>query len=124
LACFFYTTRLLYAVMSDLSFRLTELRSLLIPFGQFAAWPIFFVLSTAISLQPAYFLALALVLAADLFDSSPRNGGLIRDSAAGVATAIIAVFLNNQYGLAIGGAVALVAVSRIAQKVKTHISSN
>jgi hypothetical protein len=110
----------LWAIMSDLSFRLTELRSLLIPFSQFAAWPIFFVLTSAISQQPAYFLALALVLAADLFDSSPRNRGLIRDSVAGAATAIIAVFLNDQYGLAIGGAVALVAVSRIVQKIKSR----
>jgi hypothetical protein len=109
--------------MSDLSFRLTELRSLLIPFSQFAAWPIFFVLTSAISQQPAYFLALALVLAADLFDSSPRSRGLIRDSVAGVATATIAVFLNDQYGLAIGGAVAVVAVSRIVQKSRTHSSS-
>jgi len=109
--------------MSDQSFRLTELRSLLIPFSQFAAWPIFFVLTTAISQQPAYFLALALVLAADLFDSSPRNRGLVRDSVAGATTAIMAVFLNNQYGLAIGGAVALVAVTRIVQ-VKSHNSSN
>ena len=107
------------AVMSDQSFRLTDLRSLLIPFSQFAAWPIFFVLTSEVSQQPAYFLALALVLAADLFDSSPANRGLIRDSVAGVTTAVIAVFLNDQYGLAIGGAVALVAVSRIVQKIKS-----
>jgi hypothetical protein len=105
--------------MSDQSYRLTELRSLLIPFSQFAAWPIFFVLTSAISQQPAYFVALALVLAADLFDSSPRNRGLIRDSVAGATTAIIAVFLNDQFGLAIGGAVALVAASRIVQKMKS-----
>ena len=108
------------AVMSDQSFRLTELRSLLMPFSQFAAWPIFFVLTSAISQQPAYFLALALVLAADLFDSSPGNRGLIRDSVAGTATVIIAVFLNDQYGLAVGGAVALVAISRIVQKIKSR----
>jgi MFS superfamily sulfate permease-like transporter len=110
--------------MSDQSFRLTELRSLLIPFSQFAAWPILFVLTSAISLQPAYFLALALVLGADLFDSSARNRGLIRDSLAGAATVIIAVFLNDQYGVAIGAAVALVAVSRIAQKSKSRSSNN
>jgi hypothetical protein len=105
--------------MSGLSLRLTEIRSFLLPVSQFLAWPIFFLLTSAISQQPAYFLALALVLAADLFDSSSRKRGLIRDSAAGVTTAIIAVFLNDQYGLAIGGAVALVAVSRIAQKTKS-----
>ena len=104
--------------MSDQTFRLTELRSLLIPFSQFAAWPIFFVLTSAISQTPAYFFALALVLAADLFDSSPRRRGLVRDSIAGIATVIIALFLNDQYGLAIGGAVALVAVSRIVQKTR------
>ena len=104
--------------MSDLTFRLTELRSVLIPFGQYVLWPIFFVVTSAISQQPAYFLALALVLAADLFDSSPGNRGLIRDSVVGATTAIIAVFLSDQYGLAIGGAVALVAISRIAQKTE------
>ena len=104
--------------MSDLTFRLTELRSVLIPFGQYALWPIFFVLTSAISQQPAYFLALALVLAADLFDSSPVNRGLIRDSVVGATTAIIAVFLSDQYGLVIGGAVALVAISRMAQKTQ------
>jgi hypothetical protein len=105
--------------MSGLSLRLTEIRSFLLPVSQFLAWPIFFLLTSAISQQPAYFLALALVLAADLFDSSSRKRGLIRDSVAGATTAIIAVFLNDQYGLAIGGAVALVAVSRIVQKTKS-----
>jgi hypothetical protein len=106
--------------MSDLSYRLTEIRSQLVPLGQFVAWPMFFLLASAISQQPAYFLALALVLAADIFNSSPRNRGLVRDSVAGAATAIIALLLNDQYGLAIGGAVALVAVSRIVQKMKSN----
>jgi hypothetical protein len=104
--------------MSDLSFRLTELRSLLVPLSQFAAWPIFFVLTSAISQQPAYFLALVLVLAADILDSSPRNRGLFRDSLAGGTTAILSLLLNDQDGLIIGGIVAVVAVSRIVQKIK------
>ncbi len=106
--------------MSDLSFRLTELRSLLVPLSQFVAWPIFFVLTSAISQQPAYFLALGLVLAADMFDSSPRNRGLFRDSIAGVATALLAVFLNDREGLVVGSAVAVVAVCRIVQKIKSN----
>ena len=92
----------------------------MIPFGQYALWPILFVLTSAVSQQPAYFLALALVLAADLFDSSPGNRGLIRDSVVGATTAIIAVFLSDQYGLAIGGAVAVVAMFRIVQKIQNN----
>ncbi len=107
--------------MSDLSYRLTELRrSLLVPFSQLVAWPIFFLLTSAIAQQPAYFLALALVLAADLFDSSPRNRGLFRDSIVGGTTAIIAAFLNDQYGVALGVMVALLALSRVYQKIKSR----
>jgi hypothetical protein len=106
--------------MSDLTYRLAELRSLTIPFTQLVAWPIFFLLTTAISQQPAYFLALILVLAADLFDSSPMNRGLLRDSAAGAATGILAVLLNNQYGVAVGATVTLVAMLRIVQKSKSR----
>ena len=104
--------------MSDLSYRLTELRSTLTPVSQFIAWPLFFLLTSTISQQPAYFIALVFVLAADVFDSSPRNRGLFRDSIAGGTTAIIAVFLNDPDGLAVGAVVALIAVSRIVQKVR------
>jgi hypothetical protein len=104
--------------MSDLSYRLTELRSALVPFGQFAVWPIFFLLTSAISEQPAYFLALALVLAADLFDSSPRRRGLFRDSIAGATTVVIASLMNDQVGLAVGAIVVGVAVARLVQKFK------
>jgi hypothetical protein len=103
--------------MSDLSYRLTELRSQLVPLGQFVAWPIFFLLASAISEQPAYFLALALVLAADLFDSSARKRGLFRDSMAGGTTAILASLMGSQLGLAVGAAVAVIAVSRLYQKL-------
>ena len=104
--------------MSEPSFRLTELRSMLIPVSQFVAWPLFFLLTSAISQQPAYFIALVLVLAADVFDSSPRKRNLFRDSIAGGATAILALFLNDQEGLAVGTAVSLIAISRIWQKVR------
>jgi hypothetical protein len=104
--------------MSDLSFRLTELRSLLIPFSQFAAWPIFFLLTSMISLQPAYFLALTLVLAADVFDSSPRRRMLARDSIAGITTLVIALALNYQIAAVVGAIVALVAITRLLQKTR------
>ncbi len=104
--------------MSNLTYRLTELRSILIPIGQLAVWPIFFVLTTAISQQPAYFVALGLVLAADLFDSSSRNSGLLRDAVAGSVTAMLAAFLNDQEGLMIGAAVAVLALARAAQKLR------
>ena len=102
--------------MSGQSYRLTELRSLLLPISQFVVWPIFFLLTFAISQQPAYFLALLLVLAADVFDSSPRRRGLLRDSIAGGTTTLLALFLNDQEGFAIGVLVAVVALSRILQK--------
>jgi hypothetical protein len=102
--------------MSGLTLRLTELRPFIVPLSQFAAWPIFFLVTSLISQQPAYFLALVLVLAADLFDSSPRSRGLLRDSIAGGATVVLSLFLNDVDGLAIGSVVAVVAVSRIIQK--------
>jgi hypothetical protein len=105
--------------MSDQSYRLTDLRSVMVPFGQLAVWPIFFLLTSAISEQPAYFLALALVLGADLFDSSPRKRGLFRDSIAGATTVIIASLMNDQLGLAVGAAVVALAVSRLVQKLRS-----
>jgi hypothetical protein len=102
--------------MSDLSYRLTELRSALIPISQFIAWPIFFVLTTAISQEPAYFLALLLVLAADLFESSRGGRGLLRDSIAGGATAVLALFFNDQDAIILGALVTIIALSRLVQK--------
>lgn len=102
--------------MSDLTYRLTELRSFLVPVSQLAAWPIFFLVTSAISQQPAYFLALILVLAADVFDSAPRSRGLLRDSIAGGVTMLLSLFLNDLDGIAIGAIVAVIAVSRIIQK--------
>src|SRR2546426_8447888 len=88
--------------MSGLSLRLTEIRSILLPISQFAAWPIFFLLTSAISQEPAYFLALLLVLAADVIDKSSRNRGLFRDLVAGGATAVLALLLNDLDGVAVG----------------------
>ena len=103
--------------MSGLSLRLTEIRSFLLPVSQFAAWPIFFLLTSAISQQPAYFFALFLVLAADLIDKSPGRRGLFRDLGAGGATAILALFLNDIDGVAVGAIVAIAATSRLLQKL-------
>lgn len=103
--------------MSDLTYRLTELRSFLVPVSQFAVWPIFFLITSAISQQPAYFLALLLVLAADVFDSSSRNRGLFRDAIAGITTAILAIFLTDLDAIAIGAVVCIIAASRLYQKL-------
>ncbi len=103
--------------MSGLSLRLTEIRSFLLPVSQFAAWPIFFLLTSAISQQPAYFLALLLVLAADVIDKSPRNRGLFRDMVAGGATTLLAFFINDLDGVAIGAIVTVAATSRLIQKL-------
>jgi len=103
--------------MSGLSLRLTEIRSFLLPVSQFVAWPIFFLLTSAISQQPAYFLALLLVLAADLIDGSPGNRGLFRDLVAGGATTLLALFLNDLDAIAIGAIVAVTATSRLVQKL-------
>jgi len=88
-----------------------------LPVSQFAAWPIFFLLTLAISQQPAYFLALLLVLAADVIDKSPRNRGLFRDLVAGGATTLLALFVNDVDGVAIGAIVAVAATSRLVQKL-------
>jgi hypothetical protein len=103
--------------MSGLSLRLTEIRSFILPVSQFAAWPIFFLLTSAISQQPAYFLALLLVLAADVIDKSPGKRGLFRDVVAGGATTVIALFLNDLDGVAIGAIVAVAATFRLLQKL-------
>ena len=103
--------------MSGLSLRLTEIRSFLLPVSQFVAWPIFFLLTSAISQEPAYFLALLLVLAADIFDKSRRSRGLFRDLVAGGATTLLALFLNDLDGVAIGAGVAIAATFRLVQKL-------
>jgi hypothetical protein len=103
--------------MSGLTLRLTELRPLIVPLSQFLVWPIFFLITSAVSQQPAYFLALMLVLAADVFDSSPRNRGLVRDAIAGISTAVLATFLTDLDAIAIGAVVCIIAASRLYQKL-------
>ena len=103
--------------MSGLSLRLTEIRSFLLPVSQFIVWPIFFLLTSAISQEPAYFLALLLVLAADLIEKSPRRRGLVRDLVAGGATTLLALFLNDLDGVAIGAIIVVAATSRLVQKL-------
>jgi hypothetical protein len=103
--------------MSGLSYKLTELRSFLLPISQFVALPAFFLLTSAISQEPAYFLALLLVLAADVVDKSPRNRGLFRDLVAGGVTAVLALFLSDLDGVAFGAIVAVAATSRLIQKL-------
>jgi len=103
--------------MSGLSIRLTEIRSFLLPLSQLVAWPIFFLLTSAIAQQQAYFLALLLVLAADLIDKSPRNRGLFRDLVAGGATTALALFLSDLDGVIIGAIVAVAATFRVVQKL-------
>ena len=103
--------------MSGLSVRLTEIRSFLLPLSKLLAWPIFFLLTSAIAQQPAYFLALLLVLAADLIDKSPRNRGLFRDLVAGGATTALALFLSDLDGVIIGAIVAVAATFRVVQKL-------
>jgi hypothetical protein len=97
--------------MSNLPYRLTALRSALVPVSQFASWPVFFLLTSAISLQVAYFLALALVLVADVFDSSTRTRGLVRDTVAGATTALLALVFNNPAGVTIGAIIASIALA-------------
>src|SRR5256712_14028339 len=103
--------------MSGLSLRLTEIRTFLLPVSQFLAWPVFFLLTSAISQQPAYFLALLLVLAADVIDKSPRNRGLFRDLVAGGATTLLALVLGDVDGVTIGAVVAVVATSRLGPQL-------
>jgi hypothetical protein len=103
--------------MSGLSLRLTEIRSFLLPVSQFVAWPVFFLVTSAISQEPAYFLALLLVLAADLIDKSAGRRGLFRDLIAGGATTLLALFLYDLDGVAIGAIVAVAATFRLVQKL-------
>src|SRR5437016_13714796 len=97
--------------MSGLSPRLTEIRSFLLPVSQFVAWPILFLLTSAISQQPAYFLALLLVLAADVIVKSPPNTGHFRDVVAGGATTLLALFLTDVAAVVIGLVVTAVTTS-------------
>ena len=103
--------------MSDLSYKLAELRPALRPVAESGAWIASFVIANAISQEPVYFLILLLVLGSDVLDTSDKSKGLFRDFIAGSITAVFALALNDQLGLAVGAVVALTAVARLLQKL-------
>ena len=103
--------------MSDLSYKLAELRPALRPVAESAAWIASFVIANAISQEPVYFLILLLVLGSDVLDTSDKSKGLFRDFIAGSITALLSLALNDQLGLAVGAVVALAAIARLMQKL-------
>jgi hypothetical protein len=103
--------------MSDLSYKLAELRPVLRPVAESAAWVASFVIANAISQEPVYFLILLLVLGSDVLDTSDKSKGLFRDFIAGSITAVLSLALNDQSGLAVGAIVAVTAVARLMQKL-------
>ncbi|TMI29823.1 hypothetical protein E6H27_07880 [Candidatus Bathyarchaeota archaeon] len=103
--------------MSDLSYKLAELRPALRPVVESAAWVASFVIANAISQEPVYFLVLLLVLGSDVLDTSDKSKGLFRDFIAGSITAILALALNDPLGLAVGAVVAVTGVARLLQKL-------
>jgi len=102
--------------MSDLSYKLAELRPALRPVAESAAWIASFVIANTISQEPVYFLILLLVLGSDVLDTSDKSKGFFRDFIAGSITAILSLALNDQLGLAIGAVVAFTSVARLMQK--------
>src|SRR3989442_2867498 len=103
--------------MSDLSYKLAELRPALRPVAESAAWVASFIIANAISQEPVYFLILLLFLGSDVLDTSDKSKGLFRDFVAGCITAILALALNDQLGLAVGTVVVVTAVGRLLQKL-------
>ena len=103
--------------MSDLSYRLAELRPALRPVAESAAWVASFVIANAIRQEPVYFLILLLVLGSDVLDTSEKSKGLFRDFIAGSITALVSLTLNDQLGLPVGALVAVTAVGRLLQKL-------
>ncbi len=103
--------------MSDLSYKLAELRPAVRPVAESAAWIASFVIANAISQEPVYFLILLLVLGSDVLDSSDKSKGLFRDFVAGSIAAVLSLALNDQVGLAVGAVVAAAAVARLLQKL-------
>jgi hypothetical protein len=102
--------------MSDLSYRLAELRPALRPVAESVAWVASFVIANAISQEPIFFLILLLVLGSDLLDTSDKSKGLLRDFVAGGVTAILSLAINDQLGLAVGAIVAATSIARLLQK--------
>jgi hypothetical protein len=103
--------------MSDLSYKLTELRPALRPVAESVAWVASFLVANAISQEPVYFLILLLVLGSDVLDTSDKSKGLFRDFIAGSITALVSLTLNDQLGLTVGALVAVTAVGRLLQKL-------
>ena len=103
--------------MSDLSYRLAELRPALRPVAESAAWVASFLIANAISQEPVYFLILLLVLGSDVLDTSDKSKGLFRDFIAGCFTAVLSLALNEQLGIVVGALVAITAVGRLLQKL-------
>ncbi len=102
--------------MSDLSYKLAELRPAIRPAAESVAWIASFVIANAISQEPIFFIILLLVLGSDILDTSDKSRGLFRDFLAGGITAILAVALGDQLGVAVGAMVAVAAVARLLQK--------
>jgi hypothetical protein len=102
--------------MSDLSYKLAELRPALRPVAESAAWVASFVIANAISQEPVYFLILLLVLGSDVLDTSDKSKGLFRDFIAGSITAVLSLAFSDQLGLAVGVVVAFTAIARLVQK--------
>jgi len=96
--------------MSDLSYKLAELRPALRPVAESAAWVASFLIANAISQEPVYFLILLLVLGSDVLDTSDKSKGLFRDFIAGSFTAVLSLALNEQLGIVVGALVAVTAV--------------
>ena len=103
--------------MSDLSYKLAELRPALRPVAESTAWVASFVIANAISQEPIFFLILLLVLGSDLLDTSDKSKGLFRDFVAGGVTAILSLAINDQLGLAVGAVVAVTSIARLFQKL-------
>ena len=103
--------------MSDLSYKLAELRPALRPVAESAAWVASFLIANAISQEPVYFLILLLVLGSDVLDTSDKSKGLFRDFIAGSFTAVVSLALNEQLGIVVGALVAVTAVGRLLQKL-------
>ena len=103
--------------MSDLSYKLAEIRPARRPVAESAAWIASFVIANAISQEPIFFLILFLVLGSDLLDTSDKSKGLFRDFLAGGVTAILSLAINDQLGLAVGAMVATTSIARLFQKL-------
>ena len=103
--------------MSDLSYKLAELRPALRPVAESVASVASFLIANTISQEPVYFLILLLVLGSDVLDTSDKNKGLFRDFIAGSITAVVSVTFNDQLGLTVGALVAITSVGRFLQKL-------